>query len=174
VPVGLYWVATASPAKGELAVIRLPNVLRTLAAVRGYLAATALLIKPVTATMGDFVCRHGATVTINGLAAAHASAADGLGRPLPRWTGCITLTAGQVFLLSSAPDSFDSRYFGPIDRAHVLGAAHPIWLRQHDGPSEPRQRGPPETILPARRASEPFKRAVHLGQRGGELRPERC
>jgi conjugative transfer signal peptidase TraF len=143
VPVGLYWVAPAPPGKGELAAIRLPNALRTLAAARGYLAATALLIKPVTATMGDLVCQHGATVTINGQAAAHASAADGLGRPLPHWTGCITLTAGQVFLLSTAPDSFDSRYFGPIDSAHVLGAAHPIWLRQPDRSGAPRQRGPP-------------------------------
>jgi conjugative transfer signal peptidase TraF len=174
VPVGLYWIATAEPGKGEVAVIRLPNALRTLAAARGYLAATALLIKPVAAIMGDLVCRHGATVTINGQAAAHASTADGLGRPLPHWTGCITLTAGKVFLLSTAPDSFDSRYFGPIDSARVLGAAHPIWPRQHGGSGAPRQRGPPEAILPASWLLEAFKRAIHLRQRGGELRPERC
>jgi conjugative transfer signal peptidase TraF len=143
VPVGVYWVATVPPGNGEFAVIHLPDALRTLAAVRGYLAATALLIKPVTATMGDLVCRHGATVTINGQTVAHASMADGLGRPLPHWAGCITLTAGQVFLLSAAPDSFDSRYFGPIDSAHVLGTAHPIGVRQHDGSGGPRQRGPP-------------------------------
>jgi type IV secretory pathway protease TraF len=93
--------------------------------------------------MGDLVCRHGPTVTINGQTAAHASRADGLGRPLPQWSGCITLAAGQVFLLSTAPDSFDSRYFGPIDSAHVLGVAHPIGLRQHDGSGAHRQRGPP-------------------------------
>jgi conjugative transfer signal peptidase TraF len=143
VPIGLYWVATAAPRKDELAAIRLPNAPRTLAAVRGYLAKTALLIKPVTATMGDHVCRHGPTVTINGQAAAHASTTDGLGRPLPHWAGCITLTAGQVFLLSNAPDSFDSRYFGPIDSSHVIGAARQIWLKQHDGSGGPRQRGPP-------------------------------
>jgi conjugative transfer signal peptidase TraF len=143
VPVGLYWVVSAAPGNGELAIIRLPDKLRTLAAIRGYLAAAALLIKPVTATMGDLVCRHGATVTINGRAAAHASTADGLGRPLPHWTGCITLAAGQVFLLSTAPDSFDSRYFGPVDSAHVLGAAHPIWSKQPGGSGAPRQRGPP-------------------------------
>jgi type IV secretory pathway protease TraF len=143
VPVGLYWIAAAAPGKGDFAAVRLPDALRTLAAVRGYLAPTALLIKPVAATMGDLVCRHGAIVTINGQAAAHASTADGLGRPLRHWTGCITLTAGQVFLLSTAPDSFDSRYFGHIDSVHVLGAAHAIWLRRHDGSGAPRQRGPP-------------------------------
>jgi conjugative transfer signal peptidase TraF len=143
VPIGLYWIATAPPGNGELAAIRLLDGLRTLAAVRGYLAERAALIKPVAATMGDLVCRHGATVTINGQAAAHALASDGLGRPLPQWTGCITLAAGQVFLLSTAPGSFDSRYFGPIDSSHVLGAAHPVWLKEHDGSGAPRQRGPP-------------------------------
>jgi type IV secretory pathway protease TraF len=103
VPIGLYWIAAATLGKGELAVVRLPDVLRTLAAVRGYLAERATLIKPVAATMGDLVCRHGATVTINGQVAVHALASDGLGRLLPQWTGCITLAAGQVFLLSTAP-----------------------------------------------------------------------
>jgi conjugative transfer signal peptidase TraF len=128
VPLGLYWIASAAPTIGELAVIRLTDRLRALAAARGYLSETALLIKPVAASMGDVVCRHGPTVTINGQAAAHARTADERGHPLPHWSGCITLAAGQVFLLSTAPDSFDSRYFGPIDRSHVVGAARRVWV----------------------------------------------
>jgi conjugative transfer signal peptidase TraF len=144
VPVGLYWIASAAPTTGELAVIRLPDALRALAAARGYLGETALLIKPVAAGMGDLVCRHGAIVSINGQAAAHARTADERGRPLLHWSGCFLLAAGQVFVLSAAPDSFDSRCFGPIDRSHVVGAARPVWVTQHDGPgTPPRQRGPP-------------------------------
>jgi conjugative transfer signal peptidase TraF len=142
VPVGLYWIAGAAPTTGEFAVIRLPDALRALAAARGYLGLTALLIKPVAAGVGDVVCRHGATVTINGKPAADAWVADERGRPLLHWSGCTTLAAGQVFVLSAAPDSFDGRYFGPIDRSQVLGAARPVWVNQHDGPG-PRQRGPP-------------------------------
>ena len=37
VPVGLYWIASAAPTTSELAVIRLPDPLRALAAARGYL-----------------------------------------------------------------------------------------------------------------------------------------
>jgi type IV secretory pathway protease TraF len=119
-------------------------MLRALAAARGYLGQAALLIKPVAAGTGDVVCRHGATVTINGQAAAHARKADERGRPLLHWSGCIMLAAGQIFMLSAAPDSFDSRYFGPIDRSHLVGAARPVWVNQHDGPgARPRQRGPP-------------------------------
>ncbi|MGE0853849.1 MAG: S26 family signal peptidase [Hyphomicrobiaceae bacterium] len=142
VPVGLYWIADAAPTTGELAVIRLPDALRTLGAARGYLGLTALLIKPVATGLGDVVCRHGATLTINGKPAADARMADERGRPLLHWSGCTTLAAGQVFVLSAAPDSFDGRYFGAIDRSQVLGAARPVWVNQHDGPS-PRQRGPP-------------------------------
>jgi conjugative transfer signal peptidase TraF len=143
VPVGIYWIASAAPNTGELAVIRLPEQLRAFAATRGYLSETALLIKPVAAGIGDVVCRHGDTVTINGKAAAHARSADERGHPLLHWSGCLTLAAGQVFVLSTAPDSFDSRYIGPIDRRHVLGAARPVWVNQHDGELQPRQRGPP-------------------------------
>jgi conjugative transfer signal peptidase TraF len=142
VPVGLYWIASAAPTTGELAVISLPKALSAFAAARGYLADTALLIKPVAAGMGDVVCRHDSTVSINGREVTHAETADGLGRALPRWTGCIDLAAGQVLVLSPAPDSFDGRYFGPIEANHVVGAAHPIWVNQTDGsPSAPpRQR----------------------------------
>jgi conjugative transfer signal peptidase TraF len=144
VPVGLYWIASAAPKTGELAVIHLPDALRALAAARGYLGLTALLIKPEAAGLGDVVCRHGATVTINGKPAAHARMADERGRPLLHWSDCTTLTSGQVFVLSAAPDSFDGRYFGPLDRSHVLGTARPVWVNQHHGPgTPPRQRGPP-------------------------------
>lgn len=128
VPVGLYWIASAAPTTGELAVIRLPDALRALAAARGYLGETAYLIKPVAAGTGDLVCRHAATLIINGQVVAQARMADERGRELPRWSGCITLTAGQILTLSTAPDSFDGRYFGPIDRDHLVGVAHPVWV----------------------------------------------
>jgi conjugative transfer signal peptidase TraF len=136
VPVGLYWIASAAPDTGELAVIRLPDALRALVAARGYLGDTALLIKPLAAGTGDLVCRHGATLTINGQAAAQARTADARGRPLPHWSGCITLGAGQVLVLSVAADSFDSRYFGPIDSSRVVGVAHPVWVNHQDWPRD--------------------------------------
>ena len=116
-----------------------------LAEARAYLAPSALLLKPVAAGPGDVVCRRGATVTINGRVAARARSAGAAGRPLPRWSGCMTLAAHQVFVLAPTPDSFDSRYFGALDHGHVLGTAHPIWSRPIDGHAvvPPRQRGPP-------------------------------
>jgi conjugative transfer signal peptidase TraF len=127
VPLGLYRLAMRPPTRGTLAVIRLPEPLFSLANARGYLPAGTLLIKWVAAGSGDVVCRHGSMITINGRTVAYARTTDASGRPLPRWAGCRRLRADQAFVLSAVPDSFDSRYFGSVERRHVLGTALPVW-----------------------------------------------
>ena len=104
--------------------------MRIFAGARRYLRKGALLIKPIAAGAGQTVCRHGALVTVNGRIVARARTLDAAGRPLPAWSGCFRLAADQIFVLSADPDSFDSRYMGPIDRAHVLGTAQPVRVRQ--------------------------------------------
>lgn len=128
VPIGVYRLVSRPPRPGALAVIRLPEPVRTLAETRGYLRARTLLIKPAAAGAGDLVCRHGSLITINGQAVAQAKLTDTAGRPLPTWSGCIRLADTQVFVLAPDPDSFDSRYFGPVDHVHVLGKALPVWI----------------------------------------------
>ena len=129
VATGLYRLTSQPPLTGALAVIRLPEPFKTLAATRGYLRAGALLIKPVAAGAGDTVCRHGPLVTINGRVVARAKTADQAGRLLPSWSGCFRLAPTDVFVLSEEPDSFDSRYFGPVERRHIVGTAVPVWVR---------------------------------------------
>lgn len=131
VPTGLYRIATgAAPRPGDLVAVRLPPGLADFMAERRYVEAGALLIKPVAAGAGATVCRHGATVTIDGAPVALARDRDRLDRPLPRWSGCLQLGAEQLFLIAPAtPGSFDSRYFGPIDRAAIVGRALPVWTR---------------------------------------------
>jgi type IV secretory pathway protease TraF len=108
---------------------------RSLAAARGYLPAGVLLIKPVAAAAGDLVCRHGPLVAINARTVARAAHFDREGRPLPRWSGCRRLGTAQVFLFSPEPDSFDGRYFGPLERQTLAGTALPVWApRQTTGP----------------------------------------
>ncbi|MCL4765451.1 MAG: S26 family signal peptidase [Hyphomicrobiaceae bacterium] len=128
-PIGLYLLKSSTPTKGQLAIIRLPEPVRTLANVRGYLPTRALLIKPVVAGAGDRVCRHGAIITINGRPRAHAKMLDARQRPLPRWHRCRHLATSQLFVLSTVPGSFDSRYLGAIDRDHVIGTAVFLWTR---------------------------------------------
>lgn len=127
VPVGLYLHLPTQPTRGAVAVIRLPKPEAVLAQARGYLPISMLLIKKVAAEHGDFVCRSGSVVTINGRIAASARSADLAGGPLPAWRGCKRLLDGQIFVLSRRSFSFDSRYFGVLDAASVLGTAKPIW-----------------------------------------------
>jgi type IV secretory pathway protease TraF len=58
---------------------------------------------------------------------AVARVADAQRHLLPTWRGCRVLPAGQIFVLGSAPASFDSRYFGPIDARYVVGIGFPVW-----------------------------------------------
>ena len=128
VPVGLYRLAPGTPVRGDLVLVRLPEPLRDLAAERGYLPPSVPLIKHLAAEVDDSVCADGEAVSINGRRVVQRRAKDRSGRPLPAWAGCQTLPRGSVFLLGDdTPASFDSRYFGPIPEAAIVGRLVPIW-----------------------------------------------
>ncbi|HEL5339992.1 TPA: S26 family signal peptidase [Stenotrophomonas maltophilia] len=131
VPVGWYRIRSADVAAlaaGDIVLVRLPPDATQLAARRGYLPANVPLLKRVGAVAPQRVCVLGASVNIDGVPAAALLRTDRRGRPLSAWRQCRPLQAGEVFLVGAHPASFDSRYFGPIDAAAVLGIAHPLWL----------------------------------------------
>jgi len=130
VPLGLYRIEpNRHPQVGELAAVRPSPALARLMADRHYVEWGALLVKPVAAVTGARVCRHGHTVTINGLQVASALDHDRFRRDLPRWSGCRGLGASDYFLLArNVRASFDSRYFGPVAAANVIGRATPLWV----------------------------------------------
>ena len=130
-PIGFYRLLPVGRLRrGDLVLVRTPDSARALAAERGYLPATVPLVKRIAALSGDTVCVVGRVITINGYHVANRLAADHLGRPLPAWSGCRALHPGEVFLLMEAvPDSFDSRYFGPVPARSVIGRLVSLWPR---------------------------------------------
>lgn len=122
-PLGFYRVLPVQPLRrGDLVLAHTPDSMRQLAARRGYLPATVPLVKRIAALSGDRVCATGKVIRINGVAFATRRAADGAGRPMPRWTGCRTLQSSEVFLLmAGVPNAFDGRYFGPSALRDVVG-----------------------------------------------------
>ena len=129
VPIGLY-VARAShgPSLGDLVAVRLPEDLSSWVVERGYIGSDTLLLKRVTAVSGMTACRHDLDITIDGTVVAQAASNDRQGRPLPRWTGCVTIGSDEVFLLvAGVADSLDGRYFGPLSGDTILGRAIPLW-----------------------------------------------
>lgn len=122
-PIGFYWLDHRPVKRGDYVLVGVPERVRKLVEERRYLPRNVPFIKHVAGVAGDEICRHGETVSINGIAAAIAQKADGLGRSLPDWQGCRVLTENQIFLLQGHPRSFDGRYFGPVDRRLVIGRA---------------------------------------------------
>jgi conjugative transfer signal peptidase TraF len=127
VPVGFYRLAFGSPERGDFVLIRTPESVEKLAAERDYLPIGVPLIKHVAALAGDDVCVVDRAITVNEKTGASQLQTDHAGRPLPRWNGCRKLGRNEYFLLADAPDSFDSRYFGPVTSAHVIGRLVPLW-----------------------------------------------
>jgi type IV secretory pathway protease TraF len=71
---------------------------------------------------------------INGRDRAPIAVRDSCGVTLPRWTGCRRLGTSELFVFSDrVPNSFDSRYFGPIDRTSVVGVYKPVFASRGGG-----------------------------------------
>ena len=138
VAVGWYRVDPLDPRTGSLpASLRVGSIVLTtlppdataLAAQRGYLPTRVPLLKRVGAMAPQEVCIADGSVRIDGVPSAAVLPADRWGRPLPSWPQCRRLRPGELFLLSvTNPASFDSRYFGPVSAADVIGVARPVWL----------------------------------------------
>ncbi|WP_430293130.1 S26 family signal peptidase [Pseudomonas sp. B1-22] len=130
VPTGWYHITSAgSLAAGDLVLVQLPAHTATLAAQRGYLPAHVPLLKTVAAISPQHVCVQGDQVLVDGLIVARRLHRDRHGRALPAWQACRHLVGEELFLLSTSnPESFDSRYFGPVGTNAVIGRAQPLWL----------------------------------------------
>jgi conjugative transfer signal peptidase TraF len=128
VPLGLYRLAFGAPERGDFVLVRMPESAGRLAAERGYLPIGIPLVKHVAGFVGDSVCVRNGAVAIDGKTVAYQLQADHAGRSLPRWEGCRRLEAGEYFPLADAPDSFDSRYFGPVTKADLIGRLVPLWI----------------------------------------------
>lgn len=128
-PVGLYAVLRSDSVRvGDTVVAWPPASARRLAARRRYLPASVPLVKRVAAVAGARVCARGSRILVNDTVAALRRARDAAGRPLPWWTGCRTLEAHQLLLLSEhRPDAFDGRYFGITQAREVVGRARLLW-----------------------------------------------
>ena len=129
-PIGLYLIKPGAPLEvGDMVAARSPEGARQLAATRGYLPSGVPLVKRVAATNGSEVCALRANILVDGRTVARRRKRDAQGRDMPWWSGCRRLQSGEILLLNRAAASFDSRYFGPVDRSAIIGKAVLIWPR---------------------------------------------
>lgn len=105
---------------------------------RGYIREGACpggiepMFKPIVGIAGDTVEIDAAGVRVAGTrlpASSRPHAVDGTGAAMPAQPRRQVIPPSTLFVVSTySPWSYDSRYFGPIHRSQVTGAAHPVWL----------------------------------------------
>ena len=124
-PIGWYKVDPKGlPIRDKMVAAYVPEDARLLAHMREYLPRHIPVLKTVWASGGDKICSNDGVIIASGRPDIIAKAEDNLGRKLPSWQGCITLSHDQIFLVSTHVEtSFDSRYFGPVHISNVLGTA---------------------------------------------------
>ncbi|MBI3438515.1 MAG: S26 family signal peptidase [Proteobacteria bacterium] len=123
-PVGFYLRTADTPRIGSYVTVRAASVAPLYAALRNFSGPRDRFIKRIAAMGGARACARGDRVEVNGseLTRLHR---DRAGRRLPAWQGCRLLARDEVFLIGDTPDSFDSRYWGPIRRRLIDG----VWRR---------------------------------------------
>ena len=118
-PPGLYVRAAGDPMRrGGLVAFMAPPSAFPYADQRAAFLRGTPIIKAVAAMAGDQVCTLGGTLVINSVRIAPILARDARGVALPHWIACRVLAPGELFAFSNrVPNSFDSRYFGPVRAA---------------------------------------------------------
>jgi conjugative transfer signal peptidase TraF len=140
VPIGLWEIAAGRmrPARGDVVAVCLPAEPARQAEERNYVAAgdcpdgVEPLVKPVAAIGGDLVVVSTGGITVNGVSVANTVplTQDEAGRALRSvMPGSYRVAPAELWLASGHnPRSFDSRYFGAVPIANVLGVARPLWV----------------------------------------------
>lgn len=92
----------------------------------------APLLKPIVARAGDTVVLSADGIRVNGRLLANTAPqhADTAGRPLVGWPAGIYQVSSDVVWVASTyhPNSFDSRYFGPVSVRAIRHRLKPLWV----------------------------------------------
>ena len=135
-PVGLYLETPATLERGASVLVCLPEEVARVGRARGYLPAgscpdgSSLVVKQVLALPGDVVELQEQFLAVNRheVESSRIQASDSLGRPLEHAPfGPWPVREGELWVIGlNRERSWDSRYFGPIPVASVVGSARPL------------------------------------------------
>lgn len=136
-PAGLYQARPLTqPERGELVLACLPELYAHYAYERGYLMAgrcagqVAPIGKYVAAAGGDEVEITPRGISVNGHLLPHTAPRRHDGRGLELISASLhrRLGADEVLLANPVPASFDSRYFGVVQRGQLIARLEPLWV----------------------------------------------
>lgn len=94
---------------------------------------SGILIKAIAAMPGDFVCQQSGQLMINHRVAATLLRQDRFQQAITQRSFCRFLVKDEYVVLGiSDPRSYDSRYFGPVNRRQILAEAIPLSTLFHE------------------------------------------
>lgn len=134
-PIGLYALQNDKPVRhGSLVEACIPDPYRKLAFDRGYLKGGGVcggvdpVLKTVVAVPGDIVDVENAWLSVNGTRIAKTARLfrDSQGRSVPMILPGKRMATGYWLIATSKRNSWDSRYWGEVQREMILGVATPI------------------------------------------------
>jgi type IV secretory pathway protease TraF len=94
---------------------------------RGGMVALRPLMKHVVAVPGDVVTVTAQGTYVNGRLWPDSAIPDDTHGYQPFPFGTYTLRPGQYWLLGTSPDSWDSRYIGPVPIDLIESSVEPVW-----------------------------------------------
>jgi conjugative transfer signal peptidase TraF len=126
---GFYVASSEEPGVGQLVEFELPAEVRNAFPYVSVCDGNSVrILKPIAAGPGDHLDTVGDWLCINGRRIAPIFTTDSNGHPLPVWRANRRLGDGEFFVFSSrVPNSFDSRYYGPIRRGDIIAVRRPLW-----------------------------------------------
>lgn len=120
-PIGIYVVKKITPGVGDLVVIDLADHKRKLLLEKNITKTANLLLKPIIATSGDFVCSKDQAIIINHKIILQQH------KDLSLYAICRTLNDQEFFVgIVSQNNSLDSRYFGLITNKEIKSVVSPL------------------------------------------------
>jgi len=138
-PRGIWQFKDSTIVRGSwVAICSTPDI-AALSRHRGYLGpgpcagGVAPMLKRVVAMAGDVVDLAPAGMAVNGQQVQQTAirSADKAGRSLPHppW-GTHAVQPGTIWVANPQADSFDSRYFGPVDMSKVLSVVDAVLVEK--------------------------------------------
>ncbi len=126
---GIYRKTADQAEVGAIVSVEIPEAARLYAESRSIEIAWGSFLKPIAAVGGDHVCvslEEG--LQINGQKIAEVRRSDSAGNVIAVWSHCRKLLENEYFLYAPrVPESYDSRYYGPIREENIKGVYTPLW-----------------------------------------------
>lgn len=119
-PLGIYYISKESLSLGKTVVFQKPTFLTKMD--KNWLIKKGVFLKKITAVPGDKVCTRNNRLSINDNEIGLIKSKDRNGDPLPNIINsefCRNLIPGEFWTGTDHPNSFDSRYYGPIMAANL-------------------------------------------------------